>query len=222
MFAVVFEVQPRPGQQDAYLGLAQMLRPELERVDGFVEVVRYRSLTRDGWMLSLSTWDDEKALVRWRTHARHHAVQERGRGEVFLDYRLRVGEVAADSTLPDGEVPRQQRLDETEAGPGTAVTLASARRAAASIAAASPRDVAAGLGLAPDAAGLVAWDVFDAVLTPGDVVLLATWRDGAAAERAAEARSPDAGVRVRRVRVVRDYGMFDRREAPQWFAEARR
>ena len=58
-----------------------MLRPELERIDGFVDNIRYRSLTREGWILSLSGWRDEKALVRWRTRANHHAVQENERGK---------------------------------------------------------------------------------------------------------------------------------------------
>jgi len=40
MFCVIFEVQPRPDQWDAYLGLAKRLRPELERMDGFVDNVR--------------------------------------------------------------------------------------------------------------------------------------------------------------------------------------
>jgi hypothetical protein len=29
------------------------------------------------------------------------------------------------------------------------------------------------------------------------------------------------GARLRRVRVVRDYGMFDRREAPQFYPDAK-
>jgi len=63
-----------------------MLRPELGRIEGFVDNIRYRSLTREGWILSLSGWHDEKTLVRWRTQARHHGVQEKGRFEVLLDY----------------------------------------------------------------------------------------------------------------------------------------
>ena len=46
MFSVIFEVQPRPEQWDNYLGIAKILRPELEKVDGFVDNVRYRSLSR--------------------------------------------------------------------------------------------------------------------------------------------------------------------------------
>jgi hypothetical protein len=67
MFSVIFEVHPKPEQWDAYLDNAKMLRPELEAVDGFVDNIRYKSLTREGWILSLSGWRDEKSVVRWRT-----------------------------------------------------------------------------------------------------------------------------------------------------------
>jgi hypothetical protein len=54
MFSVIFEVRPRPSQWDAYWGHATMLRPELEQIDGFVDNLRYRSLTRGGWILRKS------------------------------------------------------------------------------------------------------------------------------------------------------------------------
>ena len=104
MFSVLFEVHPKADQWDAYLGYAKMLRPELEKIDGFLDNIRYRSLTRDGWLLSLSGWRDEKAVVRWRTQAMHHGVQQKGRSEVFHDYHLRVGEVTHDSNPPAGHV----------------------------------------------------------------------------------------------------------------------
>ena len=53
MFSVLFEVHPKSDQWDAYLGYAKMLRPELERVEGFVDNIRYKSLNRDGWILSV-------------------------------------------------------------------------------------------------------------------------------------------------------------------------
>jgi len=218
MFAVMFEVHPRPAQWDEYLGNARMLRPELEQVDGFVDNVRYRSLQRDGWILSLSSWRDEKAVVRWRTQVRHHEVQDRARAEIFLDYHLRVGQFTRDTRLPSGCALREQRLDETEVGAGTTAVLIDARRALTP--GARPDEVAAWLGLA-SAAGPVAWDVFDAVLTPGDVILLATWRDEAATVAFEAAAALPDGARLRRVRIVRDYGMFDRREAPQYFPPPR-
>src|SRR6201990_24765 len=110
MFSVIFEVQPRAEQWNVYLDNAGMLRPELEQIDGFVDNIRYRSLTREGWVLSLSNWRDEKSVVRWRTRVRHHEAQDKGRAEVLLDYHLRVGQLTRDSRLPDGYALREQRL----------------------------------------------------------------------------------------------------------------
>ena len=222
MFSVIFEVHPRPEQWDAYLGNAKMLRPELERVDGFVDNVRYRSLTREGWVLSLSGWRDEKAVVRWRTKMRHHMVQEKGRSEILLDYHLRVGQLTRDTDIPEGHTLQEQRLDETEVGEGTAVTLTTARQPAEWKEAESPQDRAEWLGYSPRCANCTSWDVFDAILTPGDLILLMSWRtnaDAAAFEAQVDLKS---GARLRRVRVIRDYGMFDRREAPQYYPEVRR
>src|ERR1700746_3998921 len=67
MFSVIFEAFPNKGNCDDYLDNAKMLRPELEQVEGFVDNIRYKSLTREGWILSLSNWRDEKSLVLWRT-----------------------------------------------------------------------------------------------------------------------------------------------------------
>jgi heme-degrading monooxygenase HmoA len=221
MFSVIFEVHPKPEQWDAYLGLGKMLKPELEQIDGFVDNVRYRSLRHQGWLLSLSGWRDEKALVRWRTQAKHHVVQERGRSEIFLDYHLRIGQVTLDTRLPDGHALHEQRLDETETGDATTITLIDAKRPPEWVNATGPEEVATWLGLAPEAEGLIGWDVFDAVLTPGDIILLISWRDRAAADAFEAAVSAKDGARLRRVRVVRDYGMFDRREAPQFYHDAK-
>jgi heme-degrading monooxygenase HmoA len=197
-----------------------MLRPELEQVDGFIDNIRYRSLTREGWVLSLSGWRDEKAVVRWRISARHHMAQEKGRAEIMLDYHLRVGQVTRDTHIPEGCTLEEQRLDETEAGEATTVTLIAAQRPPEWVKQAKPDEVARWLGLPPDAPALVTWDVFDAVLTPGDVILLMSWKDKAATEAFERGASPPDGARLRHVRVIRDYGMFDRREAPQYYPDA--
>ena len=116
MFAVVFEVHPGPGKKNEYLGLAKHLKPILESIDGFIDNERFASKRREGWVLSLSTWRDEKSVVRWRAQGEHHRVQERGRFEVFSDYHLRVCEVTADSHPPEGLPVREQRFDKTETG----------------------------------------------------------------------------------------------------------
>jgi heme-degrading monooxygenase HmoA len=217
MFAVIFEVQPRSDRWESYLGLASALRPALVAIDGFIDNVRYGSLRREGWLLSLSTWRDEKALVRWRTNAPHHEAQKQGRGGVFRDYHLRVGQVTADSHPPQDHAVHEQRFDETEDGVAKLLSIVELRRPPGLPQDATPEQVGGFLGLQERAHGLVEWDVFDAILTPGDLLLLLAWRDTAAAELGERALPVDA--RHRRVRVVRDYGMFRRHEAPQYYPD---
>ena len=222
MFAVIFETRPRPDRWDSYLETAEALRPEVEQIDGFINNIRYKSLTREGWILSLSDWRDEKAAVRWRTEAHHYEAQERGRSQILADYHLRVGEIANDTRIPTGYELVEQRLDETRVGEGTAVTLIDAKRPTEWQETSNPADCSQFLGLDPYADGLLDWDVFEALLTPGDLILLQSWRTGAAAEAFELTTELPRGGRLRRVRVVRDYGMFDRREAPQYYPEVAR
>lgn len=218
MFSVLFEVKPHAAKLDDYLNNAELLRPELEKIEGFVDNIRYKSLTRDGWILSLSNWKDEKAAVRWRTNAKHHEIQQLGRSEIFEDYHLRVGQLTADSRLPAGCELREQRLDLTEVGEGTAVTLIDAKRPPEYKETGNPSDCSEYLGLDPYAAEMTSWDVFEAVRTPGDLILLVSWKDELAALKYDDSLVElPKDARTRRVRIIRDYGMFDRREAPQYF-----
>jgi heme-degrading monooxygenase HmoA len=195
MFAVIFEVQPKSDRWDQYLGLAKLLRPELEQIKGFFDNERFKSRRTEGRLLSLSIWADEKAVVRWRTHAMHHGVQEKGRFEVFEDYHLRVGEITADTELPPGKPPEQQRFDETEVGAAKVISICEGQ--------AVPE---------PPSAGMHDAELFESITTQGKLLRLVSWRDAAAAE----VWNPTS-VRHRRVRVIRDYGMADRREAPQYY-----
>jgi heme-degrading monooxygenase HmoA len=96
MIAIVFEVQPAEGKRGAYLDYAARLRTDLERIDGFISVERFESLTTPGKLLSLSFWRDEAAVAVWRNHAAHRKAQAAGRNELFADYRLRVVSVIRD------------------------------------------------------------------------------------------------------------------------------
>ena len=99
MIAVIFEVQPAEGRVQDYLNMAANLRGELEQVPGFVSVERFQSLTTPGKYLSLSIWEDEAAVTRWRRHHHHRHAQGAGRGGMFADYRLRVAAVLRDYGL---------------------------------------------------------------------------------------------------------------------------
>jgi heme-degrading monooxygenase HmoA len=110
VIAVIFEVRPAEGHRDAYLALAAKLREDLVKMDGFISVERFQSLTDPGRMLSLSFWRDEAAVAAWRNHERHRATQAAGRGGVFAEYRLRVAAVLRDYGMEDrAEAPDDSR-----------------------------------------------------------------------------------------------------------------
>ena len=54
MIAVIFEVEPAPGRQDAYLDIAATLRPQLERIDGFISVERFESVSTPPFSLAIA------------------------------------------------------------------------------------------------------------------------------------------------------------------------
>ena len=120
-----------------------------------------------------------------------------------------------ETRVPSGQVIAEQRLDETEIGAGTTVTFIDAKWPASLSERAPPSGIAARLGFDPNAGGLAGWDVYDAVLTPGDLILMTVWKTAADAARFAKSVALPEGRRLRHVRVMRDCGMFDRREAPK-------
>ncbi|MFN4163803.1 MAG: antibiotic biosynthesis monooxygenase family protein [Ferrovibrio sp.] len=102
MIAVIFEVWPdgEDGRTE-YLDIAASLRPDLAKVDGFISVERFSSLTEPGKMLSLSFWRDEQAVKAWRNQDNHRTAQARGRDGVFRNYRLRVAHVLRDYAMDE-------------------------------------------------------------------------------------------------------------------------
>lgn len=103
MIAIIFELMPADGQTDAYLDIAATMRPMVEEVDGFISVERFQSLTNPDKLLSVSFFEDEDAVHRWRKLAAHRNAQSKGRNGIFSDYRLRVCHVMRDYGMFDRE-----------------------------------------------------------------------------------------------------------------------
>jgi len=96
MIAVIFEVWPKAERKREYLDIAAELRPLLEKIDGFISVERFESLSEPGKILSLSFFRDEAAVQAWRRTKEHRLAQAKGRREIFANYRLRVAGVIRD------------------------------------------------------------------------------------------------------------------------------
>jgi len=103
MIAVIFEVFPAEGKREEYLDIAAGLKPHLEKIDGFISIERFSSLVEEGKILSLSFWRDEAAIEAWRKLETHRLAQQKGRGGVFSNYRLRVANVCRDYGMDSRE-----------------------------------------------------------------------------------------------------------------------
>lgn len=99
MIVVIFELYPAEGRSAEYFEIAAALREDLQKIDGFISVERFESLTTKGKYLSLSFWRDEAAVQAWRNLESHRTAQAAGRAGVFADYRLRVASVMRDYSL---------------------------------------------------------------------------------------------------------------------------
>ncbi|MDB5803299.1 MAG: hypothetical protein JWN73_621 [Betaproteobacteria bacterium] len=202
MIALFFEVQPKPEHFQRYLDMAAALKPELEKIDGFISIDRYKSLARDGVVLSHSIWRDEAALTAWRVHEGHHKAQDAGRNVVFADYRLRIAEVLREEQ-PGKPAWQPQRVSAYN-DPGH-------RRPRYMVVAESSSNTLDSLpGLAGEAYASLNRDnefvhVMDVPDLPVALELTDNCRVGAPA------------YRYRICEVERDYGMFERAEAPQYY-----
>lgn len=99
MVAVIFEAIPAEGKWEEYLDIAATLRPELDKIEGFISIERFQSIANPGKVLSLSFWKDEASVAQWRNLELHRQAQQNGRTSVFDDYRLRVASVLRDYGL---------------------------------------------------------------------------------------------------------------------------
>jgi heme-degrading monooxygenase HmoA len=190
MLALFFEVMPKPGHEDDYFRHVGMLKPVLEKHTGMVWLDRFKSLSRDNLILSHQLWEDEAAIVRWREDERHKGSQTAGRYKHFQDYRIRIAELFA-------RVEQGRPVEKFVPGPD-----------------ADGGFVVAGHSEGKPLQGFS--ESFASVNVDGAFVGLNEAADEAdARERLAGMAADPAMTWGFAARMVRDYGMYQRDQAPQ-------
>ena len=202
MISQFFEVQIKDGQINRYLDAAASLKPSLEAMGGCLFIERFKSLTRNNLILSYQIWQDEGSMVAWRVDAKHHAVQEMGREKVFDDYRIRIAQVLHEER-PGKAAWRPERLssyNDPKRRPPTFVVASESRN--------------------PGLPVKTSWkgDDFDSVYRPGNFAHLVDVPSSDAGVDFGRQLFADSTTGYFRVfEVIRDYGMFNRLEAPQYY-----
>ena len=117
MIAVIFEVIPHEGKKQEYLDIAAILKSELQKIEGFISIERFQSLTDPKKILSLSFWKDEESVQQWRNLEIHRSAQAKGRKEIFKGYRLRIAVVSRDYGMFDRkEAPADSKIFHNKTG----------------------------------------------------------------------------------------------------------
>jgi heme-degrading monooxygenase HmoA len=194
MLALLFEVTPKADGYERYLEIAAGLRPALDKHDGFLFIDRYRSLSRPQTILSHSLWRDEAALAAWRTYEPHHHAQVAGRESVFADYRLRIAHVLRART--SASEAWQSDSPSSYNAPGK-----------------EPRRNVVIATYSEKPSGRNASDTFESLNRPGAFLSVYEVSNMDDAMSVVDATA----VSVRVCEIERDYGMRDRREAPQYY-----
>jgi len=202
MIALFFEVTPKPGEENRYLDIAAALRPELEACGGVLFLDRYKSHARPRTLLSHQIWADEASLVRWRSNKKHYAAQTAGRDKVFEDYHLRVGPVIAEGGEGGGVIPQPEGIayNDPLLQPERFVIIVRSHT----------RAVPAGDG----------GETFESVYRPNEFAWIGTPSDRQSGYEALRRVANDSHVSAAQLCLVsRDYGLVNRREAPQYFPD---
>ena len=90
MILVLFEVTVKKERMNDYIALASGLKDELARAPGHIRSERFASLVNAGKLLSLSVWENERAVDAWRNAVNHRMSQRQGRDSLFESYTITV------------------------------------------------------------------------------------------------------------------------------------
>ena len=111
MLIVLFEVTVKKNCMDKYLTLAGELREYLSKQEGFIRSERFLSLVDENKLLSLSVWENEEAVEKWRNLGEHRIKQGLGREDIFESYNITVTSPIRTYTKVDrSEAPKDSNI----------------------------------------------------------------------------------------------------------------
>lgn len=198
MQALLFEMEPRNGHEDDYFQHATKLRPILMQHDGLIYIERFKSLTYPKVILSHSLWQDEASIARWRTNREHHKSQTTGRFKHFEDYRIRISHVLhyAESNADVREWGNDGSYSTPNLQTDSFIAILRSQKPLRK----------------QDGETFASVTETDSYLTVFDA---ASEVDGQS--KIDEAQRAGGVLTALLARVSRDYGLYDRTEAPQYF-----
>ncbi len=100
---VLFEVTIKDGKIEDYLKRANELKEYLKNIKGFVRAERFSSLIVEEKLLSMTVWEDEESIKKWRNMEAHRLSQKAGRDNDFTNYKITVVKTVREYEMNDRE-----------------------------------------------------------------------------------------------------------------------
>jgi heme-degrading monooxygenase HmoA len=207
MISQFFEIQIREGLISRYMDLAAALKPALADMGGSLFIDRFKSLSRENLLLSYQIWQDEGSMTAWRVDASHRRVQEIGRERIFSDYRIRIAQVIHEARpgKPTWQPERRTPYNDPARRRPTYVIATESKNADLPVATQWQRDS------------------FESMYRPGYFAHLVDLPDDRSGLEFGTGLFADPTTEYFRIfEVMRDYGMYDRTEAPQYYPPVNR
>ncbi|MDX3771191.1 MULTISPECIES: SpoIIE family protein phosphatase [unclassified Streptomyces] len=213
MFTYLFEARPASGRDDVYRSQVMALQAALGECGDLIEQCDYRSATREGWLLWMSSWANSGCSALQCAKQVSRSVLQSYKESGLLECCSRAGceFTGTDYAVPyaSGHGDGSQPVDRA-----TVVTVLSAPPGDLPDLCVGPRQRAERLGLDVSAQGLVMWDLFEGLEAQGETLVLLSWSDLEAAREFECHHNLPSRVRIRHIDVFSDYRSDEIQDSP--------
>lgn len=198
MFFVIFESSEHSETSAMSAKFYDKLHDRLQGFPGFIGETTSTSIGENQFPdIFIATFEDDAAADRWRRDPTHLRIQHASREKIFIDYRLRAGPQIQPNSLLPSELSPSVPMDRL-------VMIIEAKRDEAT----TPHGFHTSQGMEGSISHVSSYKSTD------KLTHLITWKSTKAAVEYARSVQGNPGSLVYLVKIVRDYTMTSRDEAP--------
>ena len=97
-FVVIFKTVLNLDNLENYSTYAAQMTALVKKQEGYLGHLSFRN--EDGLGLTLSYWENEKAIAHWKAHAVHQKAQQKGKEKFYINYTLEIAQINRSYSFP--------------------------------------------------------------------------------------------------------------------------
>ncbi len=99
-YAVIFSSSRSVAHEEDYEKMAERMLELSRQQNGFLGVESLRN--SDGVGITISYWDSEESIQKWKSHSEHLIAQELGRSQWYDSFTIRICKIERDYDYQKG------------------------------------------------------------------------------------------------------------------------